>query len=365
MRRSVLRRSLFPPKHSLYNEKEKGRGSHMVQKRSRVILEAAWQLIREADIRWLPVDPFLLLEGLGVRVIPTGRVVKNEHLDPRWLRKERRALLLVHRKKQTFTIVYEVQRPPERLRWILLRELGHIRLGHVPAPAGTSPQPRHIRDAEHFAAEVLAPLPLLRAAGATQREAIAYMCEIPETVAEERELDLRQHDEVPRTAEEWMRRQFSDFLKPVTHCVSPDGHYGLLGIIKRNPEGRPMNRPHAYIETDEKGRFLYCPRCGNRNFSEDAKYCKMCGIYLFNECTNQSPMDKTIGSDNWCGRINPGDARYCEHCGAETILTQLGLLKPWQEVMKPKKEAATSRVPDPMEENDGKPIEISSDEIPF
>lgn len=112
LRRSVLRRSLFPPKHSLYNEKEKGRGSHMVQKRSRVILEAAWQLIREADIRWLPVDPFLLLEGLGVRVIPADRVVKNEHLDPRWLRKERGALLLVHRKKQTFTIVYEEQRPP-------------------------------------------------------------------------------------------------------------------------------------------------------------------------------------------------------------------------------------------------------------
>ena len=56
-------------------------------------------------------------------------------------------------------------------------------------------------------------MPLLRAAGAAQREAIAYLCEIPEAVAEERELDLRQHDEVPRTAEEWMRRQFSGFLE--------------------------------------------------------------------------------------------------------------------------------------------------------
>ena len=67
----------------------------------------------------------------------------------------------------------------------------------------------------------------------------------------------------------------------------------------------------------------------------------------------------------------PGDAAArehlegCEHCGAETILTQLGLLKPWQEVMIPKKEVATSRIPDPMEENDGKPIEISKDEMPF
>lgn len=332
------------------------------------ILENAWQLIRDTDIRWLPVDPFLLAERLGIRVIPASRIAKNEHFDPETMDKARGAVLLVHREKGTPTIVYDDrQRPKELLRWTILREMGHIRLGHVAAPGedGFQRSPAHIREAERFAAEVLAPLPLLRATGATRREAIAYMCEIPDSVAEEREHTLREYHEAYRAAEEWFRRQFADYLKPVAHCASPDGSYGLLGLIKRNPEGKPMNQKHAYVETDERGRFLYCPRCGNRNFSEDAKYCKMCGIYLYNECTNQSQFDGEIGSDGWCGRINPGDARYCEHCGAETILTQLGLLKPWQEVMIPKKEVAPSRVPDPLEENDGKPIEISGDEIPF
>jgi Zn-dependent peptidase ImmA (M78 family) len=344
----------------------------MVTEGSRVtaILKRAWQSIRNADIRWLPIDPFLLAGRLGVRVISASQIVKNEHVDPKRLDKERGAFLLVHRKKCAFTIVYDDQlRPEELLRWTILRELGHIRLGHITAlERGGFPPTRthqHIREAERFAAEVLAPPPLLRATGATRREAIAYVCGIPESVAEEREHILKNYDETYRKAEEWMRQQFADYLKPVAYCASSDGLFGLWGMTKRNPEGKPMNRQHAYVETDEKGRFLRCPRCGNRNFSEDAKYCKMCGIYLFNKCTNQSQYDEHIGSDGWCGRINPGDARYCEHCGAETILTKLGLLKPWQEVMIPKKEVATSRVPDPMEENDGKPIEISGDEIPF
>lgn len=342
----------------------------MEKDRIGIIRDNAWQLIRETDIRWLPVDPFLLAERLGVRIISARRIAKSAHFDPRSMEKGRGAFLLVHREKETFTIVLDDGlRSGEVLRWTVLRELGHIRLGHAAAPAkdGVPPKrsPRHVLEAERFAAEVLAPLPLLRAAGATRRELIAFMCEIPDAVAEEREQALNGYDETCRAAEEWMRRQFADYLKPVAHCASPDGYYGLLGTIKRNPEGRPMNQKHAYVETDERGRFLYCPRCGNRNFSEDAKYCKMCGIYLFNECTNQSRFDERIGADHWCGRINPGDARYCEHCGAETILTQLGLLKPWQEVMIPKKEVATSRIPDPMEENDGKPIEISKDEMPF
>ena len=338
--------------------------------RIQTILDNAWQMIRETDIRWLPVDPFLLAERLGVRIIPARRIAKSEHFDPRSVDRERGAVLLVHREKKRFTIVLDDgPHPEELLRWTVLRELGHIRLGHADAPEEggnlRKRSPIHVREAERFAAEVLAPLPLLRAADTTRREAIRFMCEIPDPVAEEREQALKGYDETCRAAEEWMRRQFAEYLKPVAHCASPDGHYGLLGTIKRNPEGRPMNQKHAYVETDEKGRFLFCPRCGNRNFSEDAKYCKMCGIYLFNECTNQSRFDEQIGSDGWCGRINPGDARYCEHCGAETILTQLGLLKPWQEVMIPKKEVATSRIPDPMEENDGKPIEISKDEMPF
>jgi hypothetical protein len=38
-------------------------------------------------------------------------------------------------------------------------------------------------------------------------------------------------------------------------------------------------------------------------------------MYLFNDCTN-------LG----CERHNAPDARYCECCGAETILFQAGLL---------------------------------------
>ena len=76
-----------------------------------------------------------------------------------------------------------------------------------------------------------------------------------------------------------------------------------------------LSKNDAVIEADENYRYLSCPECGSRDISSSASYCKICGMYLFNDCTN-------LG----CGKHNAPDARYCEHCGAETILFQAGLL---------------------------------------
>ena len=35
-------------------------------------------------------------------------------------------------------------------------------------------------------------------------------------------------------------------------------------------------------ETDSNLRFVNCPRCGNEEYSEDAKYCRICGFSAFN-----------------------------------------------------------------------------------
>jgi hypothetical protein len=69
------------------------------------------------------------------------------------------------------------------------------------------------------------------------------------------------------------------------------------------------------IEADKNMRFLSCPVCGGKNISYGASYCKICGTYLFNDCTNPD-----------CGKHKAPDERYCEYCGAETILFQEGLM---------------------------------------
>lgn len=49
---------------------------------------------------------------------------------------------------------------------------------------------------------------------------------------------------------------------------------------------------------------------------------------MYNECVNYSSEFR-----NDCGRRNPGDTRYCEYCGSETILFAQGLLLSWEELI--------------------------------
>ncbi|PEA79106.1 hypothetical protein CN676_04030 [Bacillus wiedmannii] len=65
------------------------------------------------------------------------------------------------------------------------------------------------------------------------------------------------------------------------------------------------------MPTDNSLRFSSCIKCGNEDISDNASFCKKCGTYLYNNCTN---------SDNQCDYLNPPDAFYCEICGSESYL---------------------------------------------
>lgn len=106
--------------------------------------------------------------------------------------------------------------------------------------------------------------------------------------------------------------------------------YGFRTIENENPkeiikceitieteEETELSHNKLRMSLDENMRFVACPRCGNTVFSKEASYCKMCGLYLFNECTN--PV---------CKMKNVIDARYCEYCGSLTTLFQENILKP-------------------------------------
>ena len=79
-----------------------------------------------------------------------------------------------------------------------------------------------------------------------------------------------------------------------------------------------------YVEKflDYNYQFKECPKCSNDEFSDWSHYCKICGNFILNSCTADG------------NHINPGNARYCEHCGNETTFFRNGLLKPWEEAKK-------------------------------
>lgn len=75
---------------------------------------------------------------------------------------------------------------------------------------------------------------------------------------------------------------------------------------------------------NENGRINECPVCHNEEIT-DGEYCKICGTFLINKCTN-------ILYDNWgnqidgCGKIAEANARYCIYCGEKTTFFENGLL---------------------------------------
>jgi hypothetical protein len=83
------------------------------------------------------------------------------------------------------------------------------------------------------------------------------------------------------------------------------------------------------IELDKLMRVVKCPLCGNEEFSVTAVHCRICGTMLFNLC--QGEWD--YSSREWYNRhLNPGNARFCEHCGKPTYFNSEDFLEPWEKV---------------------------------
>jgi hypothetical protein len=85
-------------------------------------------------------------------------------------------------------------------------------------------------------------------------------------------------------------------------------------------------------ETDENLRFIKCPRCGNEEYSSDAKYCRICGFPAYNECEGSPDYDEYGNNQGFYTHRNAGNARYCEYCGKPTMLFKEKYLKAFNEV---------------------------------
>ena len=81
-------------------------------------------------------------------------------------------------------------------------------------------------------------------------------------------------------------------------------------------------------ETDNNLRFVHCPRCGNEEYSQEARFCRICGLPVYNECEGIYDQDEGMYQIH----RNPGNARYCEFCGQPTMLLKEKLLKPYTAV---------------------------------
>lgn len=88
-------------------------------------------------------------------------------------------------------------------------------------------------------------------------------------------------------------------------------------------------------EMDENLRITKCPRCGNTEFDDDAEYCQICGLPLYNYCLGEEIYSATGNYEGTGPRHkNLGNARFCKHCGARTEYLEQSILKHYEEARK-------------------------------
>lgn len=314
------------------------------------VIRKAREFIGQAGICWLPVKPFALARQFHWRVLTVGYLARTTGLPRDQIINGKDSDVWWH--KGSYAIVYDENAYRRRIPYTIAHEIGHIVLKHLEDFEQTRLSRGGLTDAEYwvlereaelFAAELLMPLPILRALGAVDQDEIMKVCNVSRRTAGIRSKELTRRFRMDDLKDDpWMQAQFGEYLAPVVICMSPDD-LPITSTIARNSGVVTVDQKRLFVPTDEKGRFLQCPRCGNTDFSLGADYCKLCGLYLYNNCTDYE--DNRFRGQ--CGARNPGDARFCETCGSETVLTHLGLLMTWEEVLKAHGQIAAALIPTP------------------
>ncbi|MFH5187023.1 ImmA/IrrE family metallo-endopeptidase [Paenibacillus sp. TAB 01] len=308
-------------------------------------VQGARKFMRTFEISELPVDPFVYFKNnkwLLFKLSEAEQLYGQK--DPLGLRIKNVDAVTTWNGKQYMTIYDDSKhKSPGRVRWTLAHEIGHIYLNHLKDFELTSIN-RGARltqyqyqtlekEADFFAKELLSPSYIVSRLGLDEWEDIASICKISNQAALNR---LREFETVKYSHKidsdgyRFYEQQFKGFLREVNFCSNIPFRLPQH-LVSRDQIGvKYLDYKFMNISMDSKGRFKMCPRCAHSQFSAHASYCKMCGLFLYNDCQKQVKIENSVN----CGEINPSDARYCEHCGSETYLSKMGLLKTWLDIEK-------------------------------
>lgn len=283
-----------------------------------VVGRSVRRFMREYEVRSYPLNCFRLLD--------TVREKKLIHLDILETRKLSAAFDAVAEyfpSVDSYVIVmkpvpehWKDRSPDRRCNFTLAHELGHIFCGHLAIPFGAKSPEERLRDdleADEFAGRLLMPAGLVSACRPKDRGALAEAFLVSEQAAARRLQSLGSPD---------IFRPFPGRTCPRCGLVSAPGaaFCAACGLEAGSISG-VLPVPYPAVPAGETGRVLKCPLCGNGEFSENARYCRICGTPAFNTCADES-----------CGRSCSPGARFCAACGSETAYARRGLLPEWKAV---------------------------------
>lgn len=304
-------------------------------------LEIAIEFIQDQEIYWFPVNPEEIANRNGWKLQTATEVASPSGMPVKNVLKGKDGNVFYNAYDQEYKIVYDDDvSVKSRIRWTIMHEIGHIVLGHLRDFEQNNLWRGGVTNKEHwvleretniFTAEVLAPMAILMEVKTFDPADILRFFQLSKEASENRQNDIVTyglHISYIMNSMPQLRDHFKLYIAPVAICSRsnldlPERLIGKMTEVIRMYDKAP------YAKVNQVGRFWECPKCRNTDFSTDALYCKMCGHYLFNDCQNH-PDDY---NDNFCGKRNQGDARYCESCGNETYLLKAGLIMSWEEVV--------------------------------
>jgi len=327
-----------------------------------VIMKKVFEFFVEEGIQHFPVNPFKIIKKNKWGLITYSELAKENNLS---IEQVKNAFGTqdgyVIYDGLNYTIAYnDTIDPPTRIRFTLMHEIGHIKLGHLTEFNETILTRSSIsewrykileREANAFARNVLSPpfiVYQLRARfGHYVTDDTSHVFKISGKAVETRMQMLSwdmAHISTYMPALQERFRAFTNKILNSKQClicgqpfISRYARYCPICAYKlfsTRRKGKGMI--YRGFEVDENGKAIVCPRCGNEEIAEHATYCKICATTLINKCTNVEYDER--GVQIWgCGATADGNARYCIKCGAETTFFREGLLLPWDKEVEEEK----------------------------
>ena len=249
----------------------------------------------------------------------------------------------VQSKSIFITIYKERNRVAGNIRFSKAHELGHIFLKHfedfeIPSSLNISTSREYWileREAEMFAAELLAPTAILRACNCFDKRSIQLLCNLSGEASEYVISDINRDYHLKESDKAALECQFDSFIRSKKYllltsdnfcqtCGSPthskDQYCRICGatIVPSQNKENVFLYP-SDIPVKETGRVYYCVKCGNINISMGVKVCNLCNAPLYNFCTS-------------CNTKLSGNDRYCGTCGNVSTFFNHSLLESWSKV---------------------------------
>ena len=285
-----------------------------------VVGRSVRRFMREYEVRSYPLNCFRLLDTVHEK-----KLIHLDILETRKLSAAFDAVAEYFPSVDSYVIVmkpvpehWKDRSPDRRCNFTLAHELGHIFCGHLAIPYEAKSPEERLRDdleADEFAGRLLMPAGLIRSSRPKDRTALAEGFLVSEQAAARRLANLG-NPEIFNPPE-------GKICPRCGYVSAPGAAYCAACGRKAGTVSGVLPVPYPAVPADETGRVLTCPLCGNEEFSENARFCRVCGTPAVNACT---------AGFNACGRACGPGASCCAACGSETEYARRGLLPEWKAV---------------------------------